>query len=52
VGFRLGHVLSFYVAADDYIYGTRIDATSLEADKQTQNDVQLSFGFGIPLGGR
>jgi hypothetical protein len=38
------------VAADDYIYGTRIDATSREADKQTQNDVQLSFGFGIPLG--
>ena len=34
VGFRLGHVLSFYVAADDYIYGTRIDATSLEADRQ------------------
>ena len=50
VGFRLGSVLSFYVAADDYIYGTRIDATSLEADKQTQNDVQLSVGFGIPLG--
>jgi len=50
VGFRLGHMLSFYVAADDYIYGTRIDATSLEADKQTQNDVQVSFGFGIPLG--
>jgi hypothetical protein len=52
VGFRLGHVPSFYVAADDYIHGTRIDATSLEADKQTQNDVQLSFGFGFPFGGR
>jgi hypothetical protein len=48
--FLRSHVLRFYVAADDYIYVTRIDATSLEADKQTQNDVQLSFGFGIPLG--
>lgn len=52
VGFRLGSMLSFYVAADDYIYGTRIDETTLEADKQTQNDVHLSIGFGIPVGGR
>ncbi len=54
VGFRLGSMLSFYVAADDYIYGTRIDETTLEADKKTQNDVHLSVGFGIPLsnGGR
>jgi hypothetical protein len=51
VGVRLG-MLSFYVAADDYIYGTRIDETTLEADKQTQNDVHLSVGFGIPVGGR
>ena len=52
LGFRLGSLLSFYVAADDYIYGTRIDETTLEADKKTQNDVHLSLGFGIPLGGR
>jgi Outer membrane protein beta-barrel domain len=50
LGFRLGSMLSFYVAADDYIYGTRIDETTLEADKKTQNDVHLSLGFGIPLG--
>jgi hypothetical protein len=52
LGFHLGSLLSFYVAADDYIYGTRIDETTLEADKKTQNDVHLSVGFGIPLGGR
>jgi hypothetical protein len=49
VGFRLGSMLSFYVAADDYIYGTHIDETTLEADKKTQNDIHLSVGFGIPL---
>jgi hypothetical protein len=49
LGFRLGGMLSFYVAADDYIYGTRIDETTLEADKKTQNDVHLSLGFGVPL---
>ncbi len=52
VGFRLGSLLSFYVAADDYIYGTRIDETTLTSDKQTQNDVHLQVGFGVPLGGR
>ena len=50
LGFHLGSLLSFYIAADDYIYGTRIDQTTLAADKTTQNDVHLSVGFGIPLG--
>jgi hypothetical protein len=50
VGLHLGSLLSLYVAADDYIYGTRIDETSLEAEKKTQNDVHLSVGFGIPVG--
>jgi hypothetical protein len=49
LGFRLGNMLSFYVAADDYIYGTRIDEASLTADKTTQNDVHLAVGFGVPL---
>ena len=49
LGFHLGGMLSFYVAADDYIYGTRIDETTLEADKKTQNDIHLSVGFGLPL---
>jgi hypothetical protein len=49
LGFRLGSLLSFYVAADDYIYGTTFaDASTLE-EKKTQNDVQLSLGFGVPL---
>ena len=49
LGFRLGSMLSFYVAADDYIYGTRIDEASLSADTKTQNDVHLAIGFGVPL---
>ncbi|MBA3346055.1 MAG: outer membrane beta-barrel protein [Gemmatimonadales bacterium] len=49
VGVRLGSFLSFYVAADDYIYGTRLEAASLGDTKTTQNDVQLAVGFGVPL---
>lgn len=49
VGLNLGGMLSFYVAADDYIYGTRVaDPTS--TTKQTQNDVQIALGFGVPIG--
>jgi hypothetical protein len=44
-----GLKLSFYVAAEDYIYGrTFVDPTSLE-EKRTQNDVQITLGFGVPL---
>jgi hypothetical protein len=49
VGFRLGSMLSFYVAADDYIYGTRIDETTFQAENKTQNDVHLAVGFGVPI---
>lgn len=49
VGFNLGGLLSFYVAAEDYIYGTSfVDAASGE-EKRTQNDVQIAVGFGVPL---
>lgn len=49
LGFNLGGFLSFYVAAEDYIYGTTfVEAGSLE-EKRTQNDVQLALGFGVPL---
>jgi len=49
VGFNLGSFLNFYVAADDYIYGTSfVDENTLQ-ETQTQNDVHLSLGFGIPL---
>jgi hypothetical protein len=50
VGFRLGSMLSFYVAAEDYIYGTRIEGTEFEGESRTQNDVQIAVGFGFPVG--
>jgi hypothetical protein len=50
VGFRLGSMLSFYVAAEDYIYGARIDDGGLGDESLTQNDVQIAFGFGFPVG--
>jgi hypothetical protein len=49
LGFRLGSFLSFYVAADDYIYGTTFAEASTLEEKKTQNDVHLSLGFGVPL---
>jgi hypothetical protein len=56
LGINLGGLLSFYVAADDYIYGTHLEsptqAPALGGATKTQNDVQLAFGFGVPLGGR
>jgi hypothetical protein len=49
VGFNLGSFLSFYVAAEDYIYGsTFVESGTLE-EKRTQNDIQLAVGFGVPL---
>ena len=49
VGLNLGGFLSFYVAAEDYIYGrTFVEAGTLE-EKTTQHDVQLALGFGVPL---
>ena len=50
VGFRLGSALSFYVAAEDYIYGTKVEDADLGDLSQTQNDVQIAFGFGFPVG--
>ncbi len=50
VGFRLGSMLSFYVAAEDYIYGSRVEGAGLSGESVTQNDVQLAFGFGFPVG--
>jgi Outer membrane protein beta-barrel domain len=50
VGFRLGSMLNFYVAAEDYIYATRVEDADLGDLSQTQNDVQLAFGFGFPIG--
>jgi hypothetical protein len=50
VGFRLGSALSFYVAAEDYIYGTKVEDADLGDLSQTQNDVQIALGFGFPVG--
>jgi hypothetical protein len=50
LGFRLGSMLNFYVAAEDYIYGTDVEGTGLEDGSRTQNDVQIAFGFGFPVG--
>lgn len=50
VGFRLGSMLSFYVAAEDYIYGTRLEDADLDGESRTQNDVQIAVGFGFPVG--
>lgn len=49
VGFNLGGFLSFYVAAEDYIYGTTFVEEGTLEEKRTQNDVQLAVGFGVPL---
>jgi hypothetical protein len=50
VGFRLGSMLNFYVAAEDYIYGTKVEDADLVDLSQTQNDVQIAFGLGFPVG--
>jgi hypothetical protein len=49
VGFNLGGFMSFYVAAEDYIYGTTFVESGTLEEKRTQNDIQLAFGFGVPL---
>ena len=49
LGFRLGNLLSFYVAAEDHIYGTTIVESGSLEEKRTQNDVHLAVGFGVPL---
>jgi hypothetical protein len=49
VGFNLGSFLSFYVAAEDYIYGTTFVESGTLEEKKTQNDIQLAVGFGVPL---
>ena len=50
VGLRLGSMLSFYVAAEDYIYGAQVEEVGLGNETRTQNDVQIAFGLGFPVG--
>lgn len=50
LGFHLGG-LGLFVSADDYLYKPEVFA-QLGAKPKSQNDIQVSFGLGIPLGGR
>jgi hypothetical protein len=49
--FRLGSLLRIQVSAEDYLYKPKaeIPGFSPSDQKQTQNDIHLSFGVGIPL---
>jgi hypothetical protein len=49
--FRLGSLLRLQVSAEDYVYKPKaeIPGFSPSDEKQTQNDLHLSFGIGIPL---
>jgi hypothetical protein len=49
--FRLGKLLRIQVSAEDYIYKPKAEIPGFGPDqqKQTQNDIHLSVGVGIPL---
>lgn len=48
VGFRLGPILSLRLSGESYLYKPDFLAETL-TDVATQNDFNLSLGFGIPL---
>jgi hypothetical protein len=50
-GFRIGSLIRLQVSAEDYIYKPRAEIPGFgpSDEKQTQNDIHLSFGVGIPL---
>ena len=49
--FRVGSLLHLSVSAEDYIYKPKAEIPGFgpNDEKQTQNDIHLSFGVGIPL---
>ena len=49
--FRMGRLLHLHISAEDYLYKPKaeIPGFSPSDEKQTQNDIHLSFGLGIPL---
>jgi hypothetical protein len=49
--FRIGSLLRLQVSAEDYIYKPKAEIPGFgpEGEKQTQNDIHLSIGVGIPL---
>jgi hypothetical protein len=50
-GFRIGSLIRLQVSAEDYIYKPQAEIPGFgpSAETQTQNDIHLSFGVGIPL---
>ena len=50
-GFRIGSLLRLQVSAEDYLYKPKAEIPGFgpSDEKQTQNDIHLSFGVGIPL---
>jgi len=50
VGFRLGRILQLRLSGESYIYNPSFYEQS-DLEGTTQNDINLSFGFGIPLMG-
>ena len=48
IGFHLGKLIQLRLSGESYIYNPSFyDQTEFEG--RTQNDINLSFGFGIPL---
>ncbi len=48
IGFHLGKVIQLRLSAESYIYNPSFYQQT-EFEGRTQNDINLSFGFGIPL---
>jgi hypothetical protein len=48
LGFRLGPIVHLTFTAEDYIYNAQF-LDGVAAEQQTQHDVHLNFGVGIPL---
>jgi hypothetical protein len=50
VGFRLGRLLHLSVSGETYVYKPNlVEESDPDAEANTQKDVQLKFGVGIPL---
>ncbi len=51
VGFKLGPIPPIQLAVDTYLYKQNVEGlTSATGEQASQKDIQLSIGFGLPLG--
>jgi len=51
VGFKLGPIPPVQLAVDTYLYKQNVEGlTSATGEQASQKDIQLSIGFGLPLG--